>query len=246
MLWVTSASGDASYALQLPDPNYERLWEPVALSLQRAAGVAEPHPWAIAPLARRSELRMVNTWACDLIAVEEGVRQPGADRLTTHWPLSAAAVEVFERDREHVFDSQDEEDGWSDADSLSDTYENDIKVHPTGNRWRLPGWERRAPGYESPPAEETGAGRDVPAGQMFEEDLSDADAEAEEDPEASMEPPVPPPPPPPQYANVAEPSNTEGPTAPPAVYVPPLPDRAAVQRVLWSSQQNPQWRGHNF
>jgi hypothetical protein len=149
MFWIMAADNRASYALQRPDPNYAYLWEPVSDSLQRAAGVARPRPWAAADMDNDNP-RFVSTWAWDMICLEEGAREPGGPRSSTHWPLSQEAVQRFNDGEEDGFTISDEEDGLSDASSLTDCYESDLTPLPTGLHWRLPGWEQRAP-FDEPP-----------------------------------------------------------------------------------------------
>lgn len=147
MFWLMASHERACYALQRPDPNYADLWVPVSRSLQRAAGVAAPAQWVLADVDDNCP-KFVSTWAWDMVCLEQGARQPGDPRSSTHWPLTQEAVERFNDGEEYEFTILDEEDGSSDASSLTDCYESDRRALPTGLHWRLPGWEQRALGDE--------------------------------------------------------------------------------------------------
>lgn len=228
MFWVHAADGRAYYALQRPDINYAPFWDPVSLALQTKAGEAHPRLWQMADVDE-DQPEFVSTWAWDLIRLEEGARAPGEPRSPKHWPLTREAVVRYQEDPAAEFTIADEEDGLSDASSLSDCYASDQRPLPTGHHWRMPGWEQRAPGNEPPQGEEPQQGVDVADADV---DMAGADADADAHGEQDHSPDL-----------GLGPSNQPGPSfAPPFGFqpftVPELPNRSQMP---WQQQWQPGW-----
>lgn len=216
----------------MPDQEYVDMWAPVLERLEAAPGGGNrprreemqeldpeyrPGPFTPADLSLPASPTL-NRWAHYVLRLEVKLPMSRPDDPDVVAPLSEDAYQEYRRQRKRGTPWKgaegDDEAGLSDALSLKDGWESDVRPLPSGTHWRRAGWEQRRP----PTTEEVEA--EMLVG-------SDRDAAGETDDEMEMnEPGVPVPPSPPPVAPSPPPPAVEQPPPPPLVPVLPAPPAA--------------------